>query len=157
MAQVLVVEDEKIVAADIQAQLEKLGYGVPGILSTGEDAIRTASETRPDLVLMDIHLKGRIDGIETARIMQARLNVPVVYVTSFADDRTLQRAKDTVPYGYVLKPFETKELQAAVEMALHKFGRERRLRTNEQWLMGVISSAGAGIMAIDHDGLVCLV
>lgn len=155
-AQVLVVEDEKLVAADIQSHLEKLGYGVPGILSTGEDAINSASQSRPDLVLMDIHLKGRIDGIDAARILQSRLNIPVIYVTAFADDRTLQRAKETVPYGYIIKPFGQKELQTAIELALHKFVRERRLRTNEQWLMGLIANIGAAVMAIDHNGLVCL-
>ena len=154
--QVLVVEDEKLVAADIQTHLETLGYSVPGILSTGEEAIRCASEFRPDLVLMDIHLSGRIDGIETAHILQSRLNIPVIYVTAFADDRTLQRAKATEPYGYVLKPFGRKELQTAIELALHKHVRERRLRSKEQWVMGLMASIGAGIMAIDHDGLVCL-
>jgi two-component system, cell cycle sensor histidine kinase and response regulator CckA len=155
-AQVLVVEDEKLVAADIQEHLEKLGYGVPGVMSTGEEAIRSASEARPDLVLMDIQLKGRIDGIETARILQTRLNIPVIYVTAFADDRTLQRAKGTEPYGYVLKPFGKKELQTAIELALHKHGRERRLKMNEQWMAALISRIGAGIVAIDHTGLVCM-
>lgn len=155
-AQVLVVEDEKLVAADIQEHLEKLGYGVPGVMSTGEEAIRSASEARPDLVLMDIQLKGRIDGIETARILQTRLNIPVIYVTAFADDRTLQRAKGTEPYGYVLKPFGKKELQTAIELALHKHGRERRLKMNEQWMAALISRIGAGIIAIDHTGLVCM-
>ena len=156
MTQVLVVEDEKLVAADIQAHLEKLGYSVPGVLATGEDAISKASQSRPDLVLMDIHLQGRIDGIEATRILQSRLNIPVVYVTAFADDRTLQRAKDTVPYGYIIKPFGKKELQTTIELALHKFVRERRVRNNEQWLMSVIANIGAAVMAIDHQGLVCL-
>src|SRR5690242_11991041 len=155
-AQVLVVEDEKLVAADLRSHLEKLGYAVPAVLSTGEEAISSATQSRPDLVLMDIHLKGRIDGIEAARILQSRLSIPVVYVTAFADDRTLQRAKDTVPYGYILKPFGQKELQTAIELALHKFLRERRLRNNEQWLMGLIANIGAAVMAIDHNGLVCL-
>src|SRR5579884_491835 len=155
-AQVLVVEDEKIVAADLQTHLERLGYGVPGIFSTGEDALRSAPDMRPDVVLMDIHLKGRIDGIETAQIMQTRLNIPVIYVTAFADERTLQRAKATEPYGYVLKPFEQRELQTAVELALHKHVRERRMRINEQWLTGLISNVGAAILAVDHNGLVCL-
>ncbi len=154
--QVLVVEDESLVAADIQGHLETLGYAVPKVMSSGEEAVRTATENRPDLVLMDIQLKGRMDGIEAARILQFRFNIPVVYVTAFADDRTLQRAKGTEPYGYVLKPFGKRELQTAIELALHKHGRERRLRTGEQWLMALIGNIGAGIVVIDHAGAICL-
>lgn len=154
--QVLVVEDERLVAADIQEHLEKLGYAVPRVMATGEDAIRSATETRPDLVLMDIQLKGHIDGIQTAQILQTRLNVPVIYVTAFADDHTLQRAKNTEPYGYVLKPFGKKELQTAIELALHKHNRERRLRTNEQWLLGLLASTQVAILATDHAGLICM-
>ncbi len=136
--------------------MEKLGYAVPRVMATGEDAIRSATETRPDLVLMDIQLKGRIDGIQTAQILQTRLNVPVIYVTAFADDHTLQRAKNTEPYGYVLKPFGKKELQTAIELALHKHNRERRLRTNEQWLLGLLASTQVAIVATDHNGLICM-
>lgn len=155
-AQILIVEDEKLVAADIQGHLEKLGYAVPGIWSTGEEAIRDATKSPPDVVLMDIRLKGRIDGIETARIIQSRLNIPVIYVTAFADDRTLQRAKSTEPYGYVLKPFGIRELQTAIELALHKHSRERRGRNNEQWLLGLIANMGIGLIAIDQAGTVCM-
>ncbi len=126
------------------------------VLSTGEDAIRSATEERPDLVLMDIQLKGHIDGIQTAQILQSRLSIPVVYVTAFADDRTLQRAKATEPYGYVLKPFGKKELQTAIELALHKHDRERRLRTNEQWLLGLLASTQVAIAATNHSGLICM-
>ncbi len=154
--QVLVVEDESLVAADIQGHLETLGYDVPKVTSSGEEAVRRATENRPDLVLMDIQLKGRMDGIEAARILQFRFNIPVVYVTAFADDRTLQRAKSTEPYGYVLKPFGKRELQTAIELALHKHGRERRLRTSEQWLMALIANIAAAVAVVDHAGLICL-
>jgi two-component system, cell cycle sensor histidine kinase and response regulator CckA len=155
-AQVLIVEDEKIVAADIRENLKSLGYNVPAVLSSGEDAIRCATENRPDLVLMDIQLKGKIDGIEAAKIVQSRLNVPVVYITAFADDATIQRAKSTEPYGYILKPFGKKELQSTIEIALYKHGRERRLKTSEQWLMALIRNVPEGVLAIDRFGSVVL-
>ena len=151
-----VVEDEKIVAADLQAHLQMLGYEVPAVVSSGEEALKRAGESHPDLVLMDIQLKGRMDGIEAARIFQTRLNIPVIYVTAFADDATFNRAKSTEPYGYVVKPFGRKELQTAVELALHKHGRERKVKTHEQWLMNVISHMGAAIITTDHTGLVCM-
>ncbi len=133
--QIMVVEDEKIVAADIRQNLTMLGYMVPAVLASGEEAIKKATEQCPDLVLMDIQLKGRIDGIEAAKIVQSRLNVPVVFITAFADEATIQRAKGTEPYGYLVKPFGKKEPQSTIEIALYKYGRERRLKTNEQWLM----------------------
>jgi PAS domain S-box-containing protein len=153
---VFVVEDEKLVATDLQQHLEMLGYEVPAIMASGEEALKRASEAPPDLVLMDIQLKGRIDGIDTARILQTRLNIPVIYVTAFADNATFNRAKATEPYGYVVKPFGRKELQTAIELALHKHGRERSVRTHEQWLMALIANLGAGIITTDPAGLVCM-
>src|SRR5579871_353478 len=154
--QVLVVEDEKIVATDIRENLKTLGYSVPAVISSGEEAISFASESRPDLVLMDIQLKGRVDGIEAAKIVQGRLNIPVVFITAFADDPTLQRAKATDPFGYILKPFGKKELQTSIEIALHKHQRERRTRTNEEWLMSLVKSMDEGLIAVDKTGSVCL-
>src|SRR5207302_1412310 len=117
---------------------------------------KKAAEECPDLVLMDIQLKGRIDGIEAARIVQTRLNVPVVFITAFADDATIQRAKSTEPYGYIVKPFGKRELQSTIEVALYKYNRERRLKTNEQWIMSVFRSIGEGVLAVDRAGSVCL-
>ena len=155
-AKVLIVEDEKLVAADVEQQLQTLGYEVPAIASSGEEAITAATSAPPDLVLMDIHLQGRLDGIEMARILRTRLNVPVVFVTAYADERTIERAKATEPYGYVVKPFSKRELQTAIELALHKHGADRRVRTNEQWLGALVGSLGAGVMVVDHNGSVCL-
>lgn len=152
----MVVEDERLVAVDLQQRLTKMGYKVPGITASGEDALRKAAEVLPDLVLMDIQLKGQMDGIDTAQILQTRLNIPVVYLTAFTDERTLERAKSTEPYGYLVKPFEAKELQIAIELALHKHGNVRRDRTHEQWLAGVIANLGAGIITIDRSGLVSM-
>ena len=153
---IMVVEDEKIVAADIRQNLTMLGYMVPAVIASGEEAIRKAAEHCPDLVLMDIRLNGKIDGIEAAKIVQARLNVPVVFITAFADEATIQRAKSTEPYGYIIKPFGKKELQSTIEIALYKYGRERRLKTNEQWLMSVFRSIGEGVVAVDRAGSVCI-
>ena len=155
--EVLVVEDEKIVAADIRENLRSLGYSVPAVISSGEEAISEASQNHPDLVLMDIQLKGRIDGIEAARVVQTRLNIPVVFITAFADDATIQRAKSTDPYGYIVKPFGKKELQTTIEIALNKHRSERRLRTSEEWLMSLIKSMGEAILAVDRAGSICLI
>jgi signal transduction histidine kinase/CheY-like chemotaxis protein len=118
--QVLVVEDENIVAKDIELTLKSLGYSVCGIAGTGEQAIRLAREQRPELILMDVRLRGDMDGIEAAQQIRSFLDVPIVYLTAFADEATIQRARQSGPYGYVLKPFEDRELQAATALALYK-------------------------------------
>jgi len=117
---ILVVEDESIVGKDIQKTLQNLGYDVACVVSSGEAAIQKAKENRPDLVLMDIVLKGKIDGIEAAEHIRSHFNIPVVYLTAYTDDKTLEGAKITEPFGYVVKPFEDRELKTAIEMALYK-------------------------------------
>lgn len=119
-AKILVVEDENIVALEIKKRLQKLGYIVPGVASTGEDAITKAEGILPDLVLMDIMLKGEIDGIHAAGEIRRRFNIPVIYLTAYSDEETLQRAKMTEPYGYILKPFEEDDLRTAIEIALYR-------------------------------------
>ena len=119
-ARILVVEDEGLVARDIQVRLESLGYTVPAVASYGEEAVDKSVEAQPDLVLMNIKLRGDIDGVEAAGQIRDRLDIPVVYVTGYADDATLQRAKITEPFGYILKPFETRELHATIVMALYR-------------------------------------
>ena len=126
--QILVVEDENIVAKDIQNRLRHFGYTVPAVVSSGEEALRKTAEVSPDLVLMDIMLKGKMDGTEAAEQIRWRFNIPVVYLTAYADPHTLQRAKETEPFGYILKPFEEKELHTAIEMALYKHRAEETLR-----------------------------
>lgn len=117
---ILVVEDERIVAKDISKRLKDLGYGVVAAVSSGEAAIETATEARPDLVLMDIQLKGSVDGIEAAEKIRSELNIPVIYLTAYADENTLQRAKVTEPFGYIIKPFDERDLHAAIEIALRR-------------------------------------
>ena len=131
-ARILVVEDEKIVAKDMQNGLKRLGYAVPVVASSREEAIEKVVETRPDLVLMDIALKGDMDGTVAAEQIRNRFNVPVVYVTAHADEHTLQQAKLAEPLGYITKPFEERELHAAVEMALYRFNRERLRQVTER-------------------------
>src|SRR5688572_9412146 len=118
--QIMVVEDEKIVAKDIQNRLRNFGYSVPFIVSSGEEAIKKIEESQPDIVLMDIMLAGESDGIETAKMIRERFNIPVIYLTAYADDSTLDRAKISEPFGYILKPFEERELYTTIEMALYK-------------------------------------
>ena len=131
-AQILVVEDESIVAADIQDRLESLGYDVPPPVGSGEKAIEKAGELRPDLVLMDIQLKGRMDGVEAAGQIRQRFGIPVIYLTANADHPTVQRAKVTEPFGYVIKPFEERELHTSIEVALYKHKAEQTLRESEE-------------------------
>ncbi|MCP4539927.1 MAG: GAF domain-containing protein [Chloroflexi bacterium] len=131
-AQILVVEDEVVVAESIRNNLENLGYGVPDIADSGETAIEKAGATHPNLVLMDIKLSGDMDGIEAAEQIRVRFDIPVVYLTAFADDETLQRAKITEPYGYILKPLQVRDLHTNIEMALYRHKMERRLRASEE-------------------------
>lgn len=118
--QILVVEDETIVAKDIQNMLKSLGYEVPVVVFNGEEAVKKAAENRPDLVLMDIRLKGNIDGVEAAKKIYGRFNIPVIYLTAYGDEKTLERAKTTKPYGYILKPFEERDLHTNIEIGLYR-------------------------------------
>jgi diguanylate cyclase (GGDEF)-like protein/PAS domain S-box-containing protein len=131
-ARILVVEDEIIVAADIQDRLEALGYEVPATVGWGEKAVELADALRPDLVLMDIQLKGRMDGVEAADQIRQRFGIPVVYLTANADHPTVQRAKVTEPFGYVIKPFEERELHTTIEVALYKHRAEQTLKESEE-------------------------
>ncbi|MBG1245636.1 hybrid sensor histidine kinase/response regulator [Nostoc sp. NZL] len=153
-AKILVVEDEAIVAKDLQHRLIKFGYTVPAIASSGEEAINKAVEICPDIVLMDIKLKGSMDGIEAAQEIYKRLDIPVIYLTAYADEKTLERAKITEPFGYLLKPFKEKELQINIEITLTKHGLERQLKVNQKWLDALLRSIGDGVIASDLKELV---
>ena len=119
-AQIMVVEDEGIVALNVENSLKGLGYEVLDVVASGEEAIEEAERTRPDLVLMDIMLEGDMDGVEAAEQIRERFNIPVIYLTAHADDDTLQRARITEPFGYLLKPFEERELHTTIEIGLYK-------------------------------------
>ena len=133
-AQILVVEDEAIVGLDIQSKLRSRGYEVPALASSGKEAVEIADALRPDLVLMDIQLDGDIDGVEAAEQIRRRFGTPVVYLTAYSDDQTLQRAKVAEPFGYLLKPFEEKKLHAAIEVALYKSKIDREKSSLEERL-----------------------
>ncbi len=131
-AKILVVEDERIQAMDIKRRLEHWGYEVPTIASSGEEAIKKALKLKPDLVLMDIILKGEVNGIEASQKISDRLDIPVVYLTAHPEESMVQRAKMTESYGYILKPFDERELRITIEMALHKHKINKKLRESER-------------------------
>ncbi|MCK5226914.1 MAG: PAS domain S-box protein, partial [Desulfobulbaceae bacterium] len=149
---ILIVEDESIVARDIQECLLSFGYKVTGVVSSGEEAIKAVAEERPDLVLMDIVLNGNVDGIDAAHEIRTRFGVPVVYLTAYADDKTLERAKVTEPFGYIVKPFDERELHSTVEIALYKAKSEKKLKESEIWFSTTLKSLGDGVIATDPEG-----
>ena len=161
--QILVVEDEIIVGMDIQRRLKNLGYIVPVVVSSGEEAITKVRENKPDLVLMDINLHGEMDGIETASQIHSFSEIPVIYLTAYTDGKTLERAKITEPYAYIIKPFKDRELQINIEIGFYKNRMEkllkeseRSLREKNQWLVAVIESIGDAVIATDLEGKIRL-
>ncbi len=135
---VLIVEDENIVAKDIQHSLKKLGYNVVGIASSGEKAIAIAAEQKPDIVLMDIMLQGEMSGIEAAKQLRDKLNLPVIYLTAYADESTLNKAKVTEPYGYIIKPFKEIDIHTSIEMALYKHGKITEMIKERDFLFSIV-------------------
>ncbi len=123
---ILIVEDEHIVAMGIKRMLKSLGYTVTGVASSGKDAISKAESTFPDLILMDIMLKGELDGVEAAKEIKERFDVPIVYLTAYSDSNILERVKKTGPSGYIVKPFDEKDLYSNIEIALHRSRKEKK-------------------------------
>ena len=151
---ILVVEDERMVALDIARLVESMGYALAGSADTGEAAVDLAGKLRPSLVLMDIKLKGPMDGVEAAKLIQEAWGIPVIYLTAFADDATLERARLTGPFGYLIKPFEDRELRLTIEMALYKHRVEAALQENRRWLATTLRSIGDAVLATDARGQV---
>ncbi len=153
-ARIMVVEDEGVVAMQVAETLKGLGYEVPLVVMSGEEAVSKLLETEPDLVLMDIHLRGGVSGIEAAHRIRQRLDVPIVYLTAFSDAETLDQAQLTEPYGYVLKPFEEKSLHAILQMSLMKHRRARRTREDGWWMSAVAESMMEAVVICDPKGYV---
>lgn len=148
---ILIVEDEKIIALDLQRRLERFGYSVVGMASDGAEAVAAAREGRPDIILMDIMLAGAMDGIEAAKQVRAELGIPVIFLTAYTDERTLDRAKEVEPFGYILKPFKERELYTTIDIALYKHSIDKRLRKQERLFSAILHSVNDGIVATDVD------
>jgi PAS domain S-box-containing protein/putative nucleotidyltransferase with HDIG domain len=149
---IMIAEDEGIVARDIRNMLIGLGYGTTQIASSAKEAIKIAETERPHIVLMDVMLSGKTTGVEAADTIYSQLNIPVVYLTAYADETTLERAKETKPFGYLLKPFEERELKSTIEIALYKFKMETKLKERERWLFTILKNVEDGVIAADHKG-----
>ncbi len=152
MAKILIVEDESIVALELESRLTDLGYSVCGIVASGADAINLAIAEKPNIILMDINIKGPIDGVVTAEKIKEILDIPIIFLTAFTDSNTLQRAKITEPYGYIVKPFEERELHTSIEIALYKHNMEKKLRDNERRLSITLNSIADAVIATDNKG-----
>jgi len=148
-ARILIVEDDRVVARDIQHQLTVIGHTVVGVTSSGDDVVRLTQESHADLVLMDIRLTSNTDGVDAALEIREHCQVPVVFLTAYADDETLQQARVTEPFGYVLKPFDDSQLRTVIEMALYKHMAERKLRDSERRYAVTLASIGDGVVATD--------
>jgi len=151
---ILVVEDESIVAMELVDRLQKMDFEIVGIFDSGDKAIAKAKEFIPDLILMDIIIKGEKDGIETASTIRKSLDIPIVFLTANSDPKTLERAQAEAPYGYILKPFKEGELQITINMALQRHAMEKQVRDSESWLQTTLSSIGDAVITTDEKGIV---
>ncbi len=154
-AKILVVEDEGIVARDIQNRLTQLGYAVPHIVGSGEDALRCVAEDSPELILMDIRLAGgESNGLDVGEEIGHAHDIPILYLTAYADAATVERAKRTNVYGFILKPFQMRELRIAIELALERHRIDRLQRRNCAWLQATVKSMCMGVIAADRSAVV---
>ncbi|MBC8185613.1 PAS domain S-box protein [candidate division KSB1 bacterium] len=154
---ILIVEDEKTIAKSIQSSLITLGYDVCGIVSSGKSAIQSAQDFSPGLILMDIKLKGSMDGIEATRIIQSRFNIPVIYLTAYGDSETIGKLIKTAPYGYIYKPHDEKELHGAIQTALYKHHMDKKLKEKEAWLFTTLKSFGDAVITTDKNGYITFI
>lgn len=146
---ILIVEDETIISMELSHRLKRAGYDVIATVTTGDEAIKKSLELSPDLILMDIHLNGNLDGVQTAEIILSTKHIPIIYITAFSDEKTLDRAKLTEPYGFLVKPFEQREVETTIEVALYKSTVEQRRRKNEIWLDATLKNINDGIITTD--------
>ncbi|MDH7574850.1 MAG: diguanylate cyclase [Candidatus Saccharicenans sp.] len=151
---ILLVEDELLIARHIEQMVKNLGYQVAGVVESGEQALRVAAEQAPDLVLMDIRLKGQLDGIEAATRIWKLYSIPIVYLTAFTDEDTLIKATLAEPFGYLIKPFDEKELLVAIELAFYKHQVDTENKEKRRWLNAILSSITDGLISTDREGLI---
>ncbi len=150
MPKILVVDDETVITAQLEEHLTFMGYEVVGSAACGEEAVNMARDLTPDIILMDIvMLPGGLDGIDAAAMIQAEQDIPVIFLTAFADNRHVERARHVEPFGYILKPFQEREVKACIEVALHKKKIERKLRESEERHRSVVETAGEAIVIVD--------
>ncbi|MFW6330018.1 MAG: response regulator, partial [Alkalispirochaetaceae bacterium] len=148
---VLVVEDERIVALDIKTQLERFGYIVPATFARAEDALAYLASEPPDLVLMDIHLAGKLDGITAAGRIRRDYHLPVILLTAYSDEATIERARASKPYAYLIKPFNARELRTSIVIAIERHALEKQVRERQMILDTVVENVGEGILLCDRD------
>ncbi|NPV82523.1 MAG: diguanylate cyclase [Candidatus Aminicenantes bacterium] len=151
---ILLVEDELLIARHIEQMVKNLGYQVAGVVESGEQALRVAAEQSPDLVLMDIRLKGQLDGIEAAARIWKLYSIPIVYLTAFTDEDTLTKATLAEPFGYLIKPFDEKELLVAIELAFYKHQIDTENKEKRRWLKAILSSITDGLISTDREGII---
>lgn len=152
ITKVLIVEDERIVAADLAQRLDRMGYRISGSVASGEEAVESVREELPDIILMDIMLKGRMDGVEAASLIRRKHDIPVIFLTAYSEDSTFQRAKDAEPHAYLLKPFNENDLHLAIEVALHRHKLSVRLKESERWMAATLRSIREALVATDTEG-----
>ncbi|HTW62269.1 MAG TPA: response regulator [Terracidiphilus sp.] len=145
---ILVVEDEPIVALDLQQEVEQLGLTVVGQAESADEALMAAEENRPDLALMDVRIVGSMDGIQTARLLREAYGIPVIFLTSYSDEPTIKRAARELPYGYLTKPFQRRELKAALELGLHRGKTEAQHKTEEEAITATVSGMREGVVLV---------
>jgi len=153
-ARIMIVEDEVVVAMELAETLKSLGYSISATVSKGEDAITMAEYAPPDLVLMDIKLSGKVDGIEAASRIRERHDIPVIFMTAYADDNTLSRAKVTQPFGYLVKPASDQILRTTIEVSLYRHKQEKDVKESIGWLAKTLNVLGDAIIVTERDGAI---
>lgn len=151
ITRLLVVEDEFITGADLQSELIEMGYDVPLVVDSGEDAIDQAGIIRPDAILMDITLRGKLTGIEAAGVIRERYTIPIIFLTAHSDDPTFQKAIRTEPFGFIIKPYEPHNLRTSIEMALFKHSMETKLRESERTVLALLNATPDALVLIDRE------
>ncbi|MGD0787301.1 MAG: response regulator [Terracidiphilus sp.] len=148
----LIVEDEPIVALDLQQEVEELGFEVTGLAESADEALLAVEETRPDLALMDVRIVGSMDGIQTARLLRDTYEIPVIFLTSYSDDETISRAAREMPYGYLAKPFQSRELKATLQVALHRAKVEAGLRAAHRKIAATFKGMHDALLMVSLTG-----